>query len=112
MDLLSIKTFGELKKAGIRTRSVKDELRANLSDKLRKGQRSFEGILGFDNTVIPDIETAVLSRHNILLLGLRGQAKTRIARLMINLLDEYIPYVEGSEIYDDPFRPISWFART
>lgn len=112
MNLQNITTFGELKKAKYQTRSVKDELRANLVEKLKTGQPSFEGIIGFENTVIPDIETAILSRHNILLLGLRGQAKTRIARLLTGLLDEYIPYVEGSEIYDDPFHPISWFGRT
>src|SRR3546814_10625230 len=85
--------------------------RSNLEAKLRKRQTAFEGIIGFEDTVIPDLETAILSRHNILLLGLRGQAKTRIARMMTGLLDEYIPYVEGSEICDDPFHPISWFAR-
>lgn len=71
----------------------------------------FDGILGYDETVIPELQTAILSRHNILLLGLRGQAKTRIARLMVNLLDEYIPYVSGSEIFDDPLNPISWYAK-
>lgn len=109
---MKITTFGALKKAGYQCRGIKDELRTNLIEKLRKGQPAFEGIIGFEDTVIPDLETAILSRHNILLLGLRGQAKTRIARLMTGLLDEYIPYVEGSEIYDDPFQPISWFART
>src|SRR5690606_11624884 len=98
--------------ARYRTRGIKDEIRANLIHKLKNRETAFEGIIGFENTVIPDLETAILSRHNLLLLGLRGQAKTRIARLMTGLLDEYIPYVEGSEIYDDPYQPISWFART
>src|SRR3546814_3936062 len=88
MDLLTIKTFGALKKAGYRTRGIKDELRANLEAKLRKRQTAFEGIIGFDETVIPDLETALLSRHNILLLGVRRHAKTRIARMMTGLLED------------------------
>src|ERR1700753_1277844 len=108
--LLDIKTLGELKKTKYKSRSVKDELRANLVKQLRKGEGSFEGIVGFEDTVIPDLQTAILSRHNILLLGLRGQAKTRIARLLVNLLDEYVPYIDGSELYDDPMAPISWFG--
>src|ERR1700753_396908 len=106
-----IKTLGELKAAGYKPKSVKEELRANLIKQLRTGEGGFEGIVGFEDTVIPDLQTAILSRHNILLLGLRGQAKTRIARLLVNLLDEYVPYIEGSEIYDDPIEPISWFGR-
>lgn len=108
--LTDIKTLGELKKSGYRSRSVKDELRQNLILQLQKKEGGFEGIIGFEDTVIPDLQTAILSRHNILLLGLRGQAKTRIARLMVNLLDEYVPYIEGSELFDDPFNPISWYA--
>ena len=107
---LTIKTLGELKQSGYQSRSVKDELRENLIAQLQEKEGGFEGIIGFEDTVIPDLQTAILSRHNILLLGLRGQAKTRIARLMVNLLDEYIPYIEGSELYDDPFNPISWFG--
>ena len=107
---LTIKTLGELKQSGYHSRSVKDELRENLIAQLQEKEGGFEGIIGFEDTVIPDLQTAILSRHNILLLGLRGQAKTRIARLMVNLLDEYIPYIEGSELYDDPFNPISWFG--
>ena len=106
----AIKTLGELKKSEYKSRSVKDELRQNLIRQLQKREGGFEGIIGFEDTVIPDLQTAILSRHNILLLGLRGQAKTRIARLMASLLDEYIPYIEGSELFDDPFSPISWFA--
>jgi len=106
-----IKTLGELKQSGYKSESVKDELRRNLITQLKKKEEGgFEGIVGFEDTVIPDLQTAILSRHNILLLGLRGQAKTRIARLLVNLLDEYIPYIEGSELFDDPLNPISWFG--
>ena len=108
--LLTIKTLGELKKTDYRSRSVKDELRENLIAQLQKHEGGFEGIVGYEDTVIPDLQTAILSRHNILLLGLRGQAKTRIARLLVNLLDEYVPYIEGSELYDDPLAPISWYG--
>lgn len=108
--LLDIKTLGELKKTDYKSRSVKDELRANLITQLKKREGGFEGIVGFEDTVIPDLQTAILSRHNILLLGLRGQAKTRIARLLVNLLDEYIPYIEGSDLFDDPYSPISWYG--
>src|SRR3978361_2024336 len=110
MNKTNIKTLGQLKKTGYVSRSVKDELRTNLIKQIQKKEGGFEGIIGFEDTVIPDLQTAILSRHNILLLGLRGQAKTRIARLMVNLLDEYVPYIEGSELYDDPLAPISWFG--
>lgn len=105
-----IHTLGQLKEAGYRSRSVKSELRENLLKALASGTNPFSGIYGYDNTVIPDVERAVLSRHNMILLGLRGQAKTRIARQMVELLDEYIPVVEGSEINDDPLQPLSHFA--
>jgi magnesium chelatase subunit I len=111
MNTLNIKTLAELKQSGYRSRSVKDELRENLIAQLQKHEGGFEGIIGYEDTVIPDLQTAILSRHNILLLGLRGQAKTRIARLLVNLLDEYVPYIEGSELFDDPLAPISWFGR-
>ncbi len=104
------KTLGELKKSGYQPKSIKQELRDNLIEKLRNKETIFEGVLGFDDTVIPDLERAILSRHNMLLLGLRGQAKTRLARLMVHLLDEYIPIVAGSEMNDDPMAPISRFA--
>src|SRR5690606_5731515 len=107
-DLLNITTFGELKASGYTSRSLKQELRENLIVQLKNKAEGFEGIIGYEDTVIPDLQTAILSQHNILLLGLRGQAKTRIARLMVNLLDEYVPYIEGSELFDDPFNPISW----
>jgi magnesium chelatase subunit I len=107
----NIKTLGELKKSGYKSQNIKDELRTNLRNKIKAGETTFEGVHGFENTVIPELERAILSRHNINLLGLRGQAKTRLARKMIELLDEYIPVVEGSEINDDPLNPISRFAK-
>ena len=109
---MTIKTLGELKASGYRRETVKEELRRNLIKQLQNKEAGFEGIVGYEDTVIPDLQTAVLSQHNILLLGLRGQAKTRIARLMINLLDEYVPYIEGAELFDDPLNPISWYGRS
>jgi len=109
--LSGVRTLGDLKAAGYKPKSIKDELRQNLLDKIRRRESAFPGIHGFDDTVLPDIERAILSRHNILLLGLRGQAKTRIARLLVNLLDPYIPVVAGSELNDDPLAPISRYAR-
>ena len=111
MNIQKITTLGELKKSDYVSRSIKDELRNNLIDKIKNKENPFEGIFGYENTVIPDLERAILSRHNINLLGLRGQAKTRLARMMVGLLDEYIPVVEGSEINDDPLNPISRYAR-
>ena len=105
-----INTLGELKASGYQSKSIKDELRDNLIQHMQAGTTVFEGVHGFENSVIPELERAILSRHNINLLGLRGQAKTRLARLMVNLLDEYIPFVAGSEINDDPLNPISRFA--
>lgn len=110
MDKLHIKTLKELRESGYVSRSVKEELRENLIKQLKNKNTGLEGIIGYEDTVLPDLQTAILSRHNILLLGLRGQAKTRIARLMINLLDEYVPYIEGSELFEDPLNPISWFG--
>src|SRR5687768_2329920 len=104
-------TLGELKKQGYQPKSIKDELRDNLILRLQNKQPVFEGIYGFDDTVIPDMERAILSRHNILLLGLRGQAKTRLARLMTALLDEYVPIIAGSELNDDPTAPLSAFGQ-
>src|SRR5713226_5036623 len=111
MDLTKIKTLGELKKAGYRNRSVKEEVRENLIKKLKNKEATFPGILGYEDSVIPDTERALLSRHNILFLGLRGQAKTRMARQMIDLLNEYIPVIAGSEVNDDPLQPLSKFAK-
>ena len=104
-------TLGQLKLTGYQPISIKDELRRNLRSSLQKGEPILAGILGFENTVIPDLERAILSRHHVLFLGLRGQAKTRMARLLVNLLDEYIPIVAGSELNDDPMQPLSRFAR-
>src|ERR1044071_3891514 len=111
MSIPKIKTLGELKKSGYQPKSVKDEIRKNLINKLQKHESTFSGIIGYEESVIPDVERALLSRHNILFLGLRGQAKTRMARQMIELLDEYIPFVGGSEINDDPMRPVSKYAK-
>ncbi|EAQ40954.1 magnesium chelatase [Polaribacter sp. MED152] len=110
MNLENIKTLGELRKTGYESKSIKDELRENLISKMMNNETVFKGVHGYENTVIPELERAILSKHNINLLGLRGQAKTRLARLMVDLLDEYIPVVEGSEINDDPLKPISRFA--
>ena len=110
MNIEKIKTFGELKKSGYVPKQIKDEIRDNLIKKIKAKENPFPGIVGYEDTVIPDTERALLSRHNILFLGLRGQAKTRMARQMLSLLDEYIPVVEGSEVNDDPFHPISKFA--
>ncbi len=111
IDYKEIKTFGELKKGGYESLTIKDELRKNLIENIKAGTTVFEGIHGYELTVIPELERAILSKHNINFLGLRGQAKTRLARQMVQLLDEYIPIVEGSEINDDPFSPISRYAR-
>jgi magnesium chelatase subunit I len=111
MDIKQITTLGQLKKSGYQPKSVKEEIRANLVVSIRNKENPFEGILGYEDTVIPDTERALLSRHNILFLGLRGQAKTRMARQMIDLLDEYIPVIAGSEVNDDPMNPLSKFAK-
>ena len=111
MDIKRINTIRELKEAGYQPKSIKEEIRRNLVKKLEGKEETFSGIIGYEDTVIPDVERALLSRHNILFLGLRGQAKTRMARQMTELLDEYIPVISGSEINDDPLQPISRFAR-
>ena len=108
---MNIKTLGKLKTSGYQPKSIKDELRDNLIENIKNKVTTFEGIHGYENTVIPELERAILSRHNINLLGLRGQAKTRLARMMVKLLDEYIPVVEGSEINDDPLQPMSRYAK-
>jgi len=110
VDIKKILTLGDLKKSGYQSKSIKDEVRDNLIASIQKKENAFEGILGYEDTVIPDVERALLSRHNILFLGLRGQAKTRMARQMVDLLDEYIPTVAGSEVNDDPLQPLSRFA--
>src|SRR6195256_6327798 len=105
------KTLGELKASGYRPLSVKDEMRANLIRKLQAREKLFPGIVGYDETVIPQLVNAILARHNVILLGLRGQAKSRIIRQLTELLDDRIPIVAGSEVNDDPFRPISAYGR-
>lgn len=109
-DHQNIKTLAQLKSAGYQYKTIKEELRQNLIAKLKKKENVFEGIWGYEETVIPDLERAILAGHDINLLGLRGQAKTRLARLMVHLLDEYIPVIEGSELNDDPLHPISRYG--
>ena len=104
-------TFGQLKAGGYRSIPVKDELRINLIRKLKAGEKLFPGIVGYDETVLPQLINAILARHNVILLGLRGQAKSRIIRQLTELLDEQIPIIAGSEINDDPFKPISPYGR-
>jgi magnesium chelatase subunit I len=111
MNTEKIKTLGELKKSGYSPKSIKEEIRQNLIVKLSNQETTFPGIIGYEDSVVPDVERALLSKHNILFLGLRGQAKTRMARQMTELLDEYIPVVAGSEINDDPVNPTSKFAK-
>lgn len=111
LELKKIKTLGELRKSGYTSKSIKTELRDNLIDQLKTNEELFQGIHGYEETVIPDIQRALLARHNMIFLGLRGQAKTRMARSLVDLLDPVIPIVEGSDILDDPFNPISTFAK-
>src|ERR1700737_1634854 len=104
-------TLGELLASGYKSRSVKEELRQNLIRKLETDQPKFEGIVGFEETVVPQVENALLSGQDIIFLGERGQAKTRLARTLPSLLDEYLPVVAGCEINDDPLKPICWKCR-
>ena len=109
------RTLGALRKSSfaesrLASRTVKDELRNNLICKIQRGENLFSGILGFEDTVVPQVINAVLSRHNFILLGLRGQAKTRLVRMLTTLLDEAAPYLEGCEIHDNPYRPIGWLG--
>jgi magnesium chelatase subunit I len=104
-------TLGELKASGYQSRSVKDEMRSNLIKKLKAGEKLFQGILGYEESVIPQLVNAILSKHNLILLGTRGQAKSRIIRQLTELLDEEIPIIAGSEINDNPFQPLSAFGR-
>ncbi len=110
LEISNITRLSQLKESNYKFTSIKSEMRKNLIDFLKRDENPFEGIIGYQETVIPDIQTAILSRHNIILLGLRGQAKTKIARMMVNLLDEYIPIIEGSEMNDDPLHPISRYG--
>ena len=104
-------TLGELKATGYEYKSIKDELRSNLIRSIEAGEDPFAGVVGYHETVIPQLERAILAKHNLSLLGLRGQAKTTIARMMIRLLDEYIPAIEGTELNEDPLQPITKEAK-
>src|SRR6266511_2403296 len=106
------RTIGELKASGYRPRSVKDELRANALARLRSGEKLFPGIIGYENTVEPQILNALLSRHDFILLGLRGQAKTRLLRGLVTFLDEWLPAIEGCPLNSDPLHPLTHHART
>src|SRR5437016_7398170 len=103
---VTLQTLGELRRHSMPLRPVKQEIRDNLVRKLHTGDRLFPGIIGYDETVIPQLVNAILSRHNFILLGLRGQAKSRILRGLVDLLDEQIPVVPGCEIHDDPLAPL------
>src|SRR5262245_30174147 len=105
------RTLGELKASGFQVESVKDEMRRNLIAKLRSGEPLFPQILGYEETVVPQVHNAILSKHDLLFLGLRGQAKTRMLRQLVSLLDDAIPCIAGSEIHDHPFAPVSKYAR-
>src|SRR6202007_2681740 len=100
------RTLGELKKSGPKAGGVKEEMRRNLIRKLEAGETLFPGILGYDEWVVPQVANAVLSRHNMILLGLRGQAKSRLLRSLTTLLDPRLPVVAGCEVHDDPLRPL------
>nr|NIT55837.1 magnesium chelatase [Fodinibius sp.]NIV14139.1 magnesium chelatase [Fodinibius sp.]NIY24421.1 magnesium chelatase [Fodinibius sp.] len=107
MDKLhnTVQTLGQLRESGWESIPVKEEIRQNLIEKIRSGENLFPGILGYDKSVIPQLQHALLAKHDIILLGLRGQAKTKILRQLTSLLDEYMPVIAGSEINDDPFNP-------
>src|SRR5690349_10814624 len=109
--MAAIQTLGDLRRSGYRSRPVKQEIRENLVRKLQSGERLFPGVIGYDETVIPQLVNAILSRHNFILLGLRGQAKSRILRSLVDLLDEQIPVVPGCEIHDNPLDPICGACR-
>lgn len=106
----NIHTLGELKASGYQSKSMHQELRQNLVEALKQNKPIFTGIIGYENSVIPDVQRAILAGHNINFLGLRGQAKTRIARMMVNLLDEWVPIVKGSELNEDPLTPFGFYA--
>src|SRR5260221_815349 len=104
-------TLGQLRESGWESRTVKDEVRANAASKIAAGEPLFPGVVGYDDTVLPQLENALLAGHDVIFLGERGQAKTRMIRSLTNLLDEYMPIVAGSEINDDPYKPVSKHAR-
>src|ERR1022692_2880851 len=103
-------TFGALRASGYEPKSVREELRLNLEQRLAQGQPITSSVLGYEDSVLPQLETALLAGHDIILLGQRGQAKSRIIRSLVELLDEWLPIVAGSDVRDDPFSPISAFA--
>ena len=105
------KTLGELTQSGWKSQSVKEEIRKNTVARIAAGQQLFAGVLGYEETVMPQLENALLAGHDIVFLGERGQAKTRIIRSLVDLLDEWMPIVGGSEINDDPYAPVSRQAR-
>lgn len=105
------RTLGALRASGYESRTVKEEIRANLADRLASGEPTLPGIVGFEQTVIPQVERALLAGHDIVLLGERGQGKTRLIRTLIGLLDEWMPVIEGSEVNDDPLSPVSAYGR-
>src|SRR6188474_1601171 len=109
--MAAIMTLGELRQSGYRSKPVKQEIRDNLIRKLQSGEPLFPGIIGYDESVVPQLVNAILSRHNFILLGLRGQAKTRLLRSLVDLLDEAVPVVPGCEIHDDPLAPICGACR-
>ncbi len=111
MDIQKIKNIRDLRKTNYKVRNVRAELSENLIRKIESSEEIFPGIIGYDDTIIPDLQNAILSKHDFILLGLRGQAKSRILRSLVNLLDDYIPIIEGSEINDHPFEPISKYGR-
>ena len=104
-------TLGELRAAGYRSRTVKEEMRANLLARIRDGRSFLPGILGYEDTVLPQLENAILAGQDVILLGERGQAKSRIARSLVDLLDPWIPYVARTELHDDPLKPVSPLGR-
>src|SRR5215468_6037571 len=110
--MAAIHTLGDLRQSGLRSRPVKHEIRDNLVRKLQAGDQLFPGIIGYDETVIPQLVNAILSKHNFILLGLRGQAKSRILRGLVDLLDEQVPVVPGCEIHDDPLAPLCSACRS
>jgi magnesium chelatase subunit I len=114
--MIEPRTIGELKnsrwaEAPYRGRTVREEIRSNLLARLESGEPLFSGIVGYEDTILPQIINALLARHHFILLGLRGQAKSRILRELTALLDERVPIIAGSEVNDDPFAPISKYAR-
>jgi len=111
MSSPSINTLGQLKASGYQSKSVKEEIRDNLIKSISEEKNVFDKIRGYEDTVIPEFESSLLAKHNILFLGLRGQAKTMMARMMVKLLDEYMPAIEGAELFDDPLAPITRFGK-